>query len=116
MKKVLVIDDDAMMQRMAAYMLKKLGCEAVTAGSGAEGLARMREALPDLTIIDVEMPEMDGFAVLREIRADEALQGASVCMMTGTLTDPVRDQAIALQCIGCLIKPLRAEALQKLLG
>ncbi|MBR2087348.1 MAG: response regulator [Oscillospiraceae bacterium] len=116
MKKVLVIDDDAMMQRMAAFMLQKLGCEGVTAGSGTEGLAQMRDTLPDLTIIDVEMPEMDGFAVLRAIRADEALRDASVCMMTGTLTDPVRDQAIALRCVGCLIKPIRAEALQKLLG
>ena len=116
MKKVLVIDDDSMMQRMAAFMLQKLGCEAVTASSGAEGLAKMREAHPDLTIIDDEMPEMDGFAVLRAIREDESLRDASVCMMTGTLTDPVRDQAIALRCIGCRIKPLRAEALQKLLG
>jgi CheY-like chemotaxis protein len=115
MTKILVIDDDMMMQRMAGFMLKKIGCEAVTAGSGEEGLAKLRAESPDLTIIDVEMPGMDGFAVLRAIREDPELQAAKVAMMTGTLTDNVRDQAETLGCCGCLVKPLNAGALQELL-
>ena len=114
--KILIIDDDAMMQRMAAFMLKKKGCEAVTAGSGIEGLTMMRAVHPDLTIIDVEMPEMDGFSVVRAIRADASLQDAKVCMMTGTLTDEVRELAESLGCCGSLVKPLKAEDLDQILG
>jgi CheY-like chemotaxis protein len=114
--KILIIDDDAMMQRMAAFMLKKKGCEAVTAGSGTEGLAVMRAVRPDLTVIDVEMPEMGGFDVVRAIRADAALQDAKVWMMTGTLTDAVCEQAESLGCCGSIVKPLKAEDLDKVLG
>ncbi len=106
--KVLIIDDDAMIQRMASFMLKKLGHEAVTAGSGQEGLDKLRNDAPDMTLLDVEMPGMDGFQVLEAIRADAAIQDAKVCLMTGTLTDEVRAKADALGCCEYLHKPLTA--------
>ena len=115
MKTILVIDDDAMIQRMAGFMLKKLGFAAVTAGSGDKGMELMRNELPALTLLDVEMPDKDGFAVLEEIRTDASLQNAKVCLMTGTLTDEIRAKAEALGCCGCLHKPLTAPELQKAL-
>ena len=115
MSKVLIIDDDAMARRMAEFSLKKLGLTAVSAGSGAEGLVRMREDSPDLTLLDVEMPEMDGISVLKAVRLDAQLQDAPVCLMTGTVTDSLRAEADTLHACGLLQKPLAPPALKAML-
>lgn len=115
MKTILVIDDDAMIQRMAGFMLKKLGFTAITVGSGDEGISLLRSESPALVLLDVEMPGKDGFAVLEELRSDAALQSTKVCLMTGTLTDEIREKAKALECCACLHKPLTAPELQRTL-
>ena len=101
-----------MMLRMAGFMLKKLGYPSVTASSGQEGLEKLREHSPALTLLDVEMPDMDGMAVLKAIRAEEDLKSSKVCLMTGTLTEELRSRAEALGVACCLSKPLKADELQ----
>lgn len=108
MNRILITDDDSMMLRMAGFIVKKAGHEAVTASSGDECLLKMKETLPQLTVIDVEMPGKSGIETLEAIRADSELSGACVCLMTGTLTDEVREKAEELGALGCLGKPLAA--------
>jgi two-component system OmpR family response regulator len=66
--KILVIDDDAHIREVVQFALEKAGLEVVEAGDGQKGLELFSRAKPDLVILDITMPEVDGLAVCREIR------------------------------------------------
>src|ERR1700721_1746654 len=68
--RVLVVDDEANIVELLSVSLKFQGFEVATATNGAQALDRAREARPDAVILDVMMPGMDGFGVLRRLRAD----------------------------------------------
>jgi two-component system KDP operon response regulator KdpE len=67
-RRILVIDDEPRMRRFISMNLDLEGYQVLEAGNGLEGVKRMREDLPDLVLLDVMMPEMDGFEALRSIR------------------------------------------------
>jgi diguanylate cyclase (GGDEF)-like protein/PAS domain S-box-containing protein len=81
---VLVADDDPVMRLLMLEMLGQVGLDAIEAEDGAQAVERARTARPDLILMDVDMPNMDGFAACQAIRADEA-SGAMVpiIMVTG---------------------------------
>jgi two-component system OmpR family response regulator len=66
--KILVVDDDAHIREVVQFALEKAGLEAVEAGNGQKALELFSRSNPDLVILDITMPEMDGLAVCREIR------------------------------------------------
>lgn len=68
--RVLVVDDEANIVELLSVSLKFQGFEVYTATNGAQALDRARETRPDAVILDVMMPGMDGFGVLRRLRAD----------------------------------------------
>lgn len=115
MTNVLVIDDDAMIRRMAGFMMKKLRCNALTAASGEEGISLLGSETVGLIIIDVEMPGMNGFETLSKIRENAAFAAIPACMMTGTLDDSVREKAAQLGASDCLEKPLAVPEVQNVL-
>ncbi|MET0320185.1 MAG: EAL domain-containing protein [Duganella sp.] len=80
---VLVADDDPVMRLLMLEMLSQVGLDAVEAGDGVQALARYQEVAPDLVLLDVEMPGMDGFAVCREIRRLETHAVTPIIMVTG---------------------------------
>lgn len=82
MAKILVIDDDPNVLRIVKAKLRSARHEAVTASGGQEGLERVRRDAPDLVITDVMMPEMDGYAVVKAIRKDEALKRTPIILLT----------------------------------
>lgn len=104
--KVLFIDDDSMILRMAGFIMKKGGHEALTAGSCDEGIAQIQELSPQMAFIDVEMPEKNGFETLEAIRAEGL--GLRVWMMSGTVTEEVVARAKSLGAEGVIEKPLNA--------
>jgi len=67
-KKILVVDDDPDILEALAMILESQGYEVVTARDGIEGLANLRAEKPDLMILDLMMPKMDGFAVCKELQ------------------------------------------------
>ena len=67
-KKVLIIEDDNMISSMYRTKLEQDGYNVVIANNGAEGLDKVREAIPDIILLDVIMPQLDGFTVLKELR------------------------------------------------
>lgn len=104
--KVLFIDDDPMILRMAGFIMKKAGHEAVTAGSGQEGLTLAERESPETVFIDVEMPGKNGFETLEEMTK---LPGERrIFMMSGTVTEEVRARASELGALGVIDKPLSA--------
>lgn len=67
-KKVLLIDDDPFILEMYILKLKEQGFQVESAGSGKEGLAKIKDFKPDMLLLDVVMPALDGFDVLQEIK------------------------------------------------
>ena len=82
MSLIVVIDDDAGTRLLVTQVLKKEGYQVVAAENGVKGLALVREHKPDLVVSDVQMPQMDGFEVLDQVRADPALAATSVILLT----------------------------------
>lgn len=80
--KILLADDDPIMHRILAHQLGREGISVESAFNGREALEMAGRSLPDLLILDGMMPEMDGFAVLREWRTREALRNIPVMMLT----------------------------------
>lgn len=82
-QRIVVIDDSANDVQVTRRFLERRGYEAVTALSGAEGLALAAKLMPDAIVVDYRMPEMDGFEVTRRIKADPLLSTIPVLMLTG---------------------------------
>jgi PAS domain S-box-containing protein len=79
---VLVVDDDPSVRNLLGRFLSREGFQVETAADGATGLQRAREIVPDVITLDVLMPEMDGWAVLTELKRDPRLGGIPVIMLT----------------------------------
>jgi CheY-like chemotaxis protein len=80
--RVLVVDDDAKMREIVRAILEKEDCKVVEASDGKEALDRLHEDLPDLIILDLMMPVMDGFEFIHELRQIEAWRGIPVVVAT----------------------------------
>jgi len=91
---ILAVDDDEKIRELLHVMLRRKGHHVVTANNGQQGIELFRRERPQVTILDVEMPDMDGLAVLRAIRAVDSQ--ASVIMLTGAGSDERKQQARAL--------------------
>jgi CheY-like chemotaxis protein/nitrogen-specific signal transduction histidine kinase len=110
---VLVIDDERATHDLLERELGARGYRVVHASGGREGLRLARERRPDVVTLDVIMPEMDGWAVLRELKADPALRDIPVVLVT-ILGD--REMGYALGAADYLTKPVEAEALLRAVG
>jgi signal transduction histidine kinase/CheY-like chemotaxis protein len=110
---VLVIDDEQAVHALLERELAGRGYRVVHAASGREGLHLAREARPDAITLDIIMPEFDGWAVLRELKADPELREIPVILVT-ILGD--REMGYALGAADYLIKPIDTGALLRVLG
>ncbi len=79
---ILVADDDALIALMVSESLKLQGFDVAVAGNGAAALAAVRQRRPALIVLDADMPVLDGFAVLKTLKADAALNHVPVIMLT----------------------------------
>jgi DNA-binding response OmpR family regulator len=80
---LLLADDDPELIGILVKRLQVLECDIITASNGADALALVKERRPDAVILDVMMPQMNGWEVCKSIRADEALKKTPVMMLTG---------------------------------
>ena len=81
-KKILVVDDDAELVELLSFNLKQAGYVIGTASNGADALKRVRSFEPDLIVLDVMMPELDGFAVCEILRRDPTTAAIPILMLT----------------------------------
>jgi YesN/AraC family two-component response regulator len=85
LQSVLVVDDDPAILKMHSRLIEASGRRVVAARNGREALDRIAGQIPDLILLDLMMPEMDGFAVLDELRARESTRNIPVIILTGRL-------------------------------
>lgn len=86
-RKVLVIDDEPGIIEIVEANLEGDGFEVISASNGKEGLEKIKSEAPELVVLDVMMPEMDGWEVLRSIEQDPATAGLPVIMLTAKAAD-----------------------------
>lgn len=86
-ERILIVDDDATMVNLLFAVLEFEGFEAIKALSGMEALRMIEEERPDLVLLDIMMPEMDGFEVLASLRKDPATKKLPVVMLTARTED-----------------------------
>ena len=82
-RRILVVDDEPDAVEFVKAVLAEAGYEIISASNGVEGLQKARDGEPDLVILDVQMPEKDGFATFDDMRKDPALKAIPVVMLTG---------------------------------
>lgn len=85
--KILVVEDEEDISELVCYNLKKAGFETETAFSGEEALRKLEKSDPELVLLDVMLPNINGFDVLRKIRAEERFRKISVIMLTAKGSD-----------------------------
>ena len=82
-KKILAVDDESDVLLIIRTALESEGFAVVTAGNGPDGLAAAYESRPDLIVLDIMMPEMDGFEVLKQLKEKDSTRDVPVVMLTG---------------------------------
>jgi two-component system, cell cycle response regulator DivK len=106
MKRVLVADDNPVSRELIREILENDDCEVIEAGDGREALEKVREHRPDLALLDIQMPVMDGNAVVRELRADPQLSKLPVVALTAYAMQGDREKALALGFNSYITKPI----------
>ena len=86
MKKVLIVDDDPEIRNFYGLLLRREGWEVVEAESGQDALSKARAESPDLVLLDVMMPDMDGYEVCRHLRADPQTADLPILMISAKAT------------------------------
>ena len=113
---VMVVDDSLTVRRVTQRMLVREGYRVVTAKDGLDALERLAEERPAVLLSDIEMPRMDGFDLVRNVRADPRLQGLPVVMITSRIAQKHRDYAAELGVDHYLGKPYSEEELLSLVS
>jgi CheY-like chemotaxis protein len=93
---ILVVDDHAEMARALAALARGLGYNVTTAHGGQEALESVRRSPPDLVVLDLQMPGVSGFDVLRELRADPRFERLPVVICSAASSPYVRDEVLRL--------------------
>jgi two-component system cell cycle response regulator DivK len=120
MEKVLIADDNRAGRDLIRAILKPIRCDIIEATHGQEALDLVRQERPDLVLLDIDMPGLDGLTVVKIIRQDAAYSGLPVVAVTAFAMEGDREKAIAAGFTAYFTKPVRAAVLrqqvQQLLG
>lgn len=108
---VLVIDDQPFFTTMLHNVLEQQGFRVLVANSGPDGLKSAREHTPDVILLDIEMPGMDGFAVCEKVRKDDALKQIPIVILTATNNPKLNDRAFKAGADIVTLKVLSTERL-----
>jgi chemosensory pili system protein ChpA (sensor histidine kinase/response regulator) len=110
---VMVIDDSITMRKVTARILERHNIRVITAKDGLDAVAMLQTQVPDLVILDIEMPRMDGFEVLAHIRNQATLSHVPIIMVTSRGGEKHRNRAVKLGVSDYLTKPYQEEQLMQ---
>ena len=111
--KILVADDNAASRELIKEVLEMSGYDVVEAADGQDAVSRARENTPDLVLVDIQMPRLDGYGVLRELRADPRLADLRVIALTAFAMQGDRERALDAGFNGYITKPVEIAALRQ---
>mgnify|MGYP001575157369 FL=1 len=111
-QRVLVVEDSAVIQRLISVCLRPAGVEVDTRADGPSGLEAALTTAPDLVILDVGLPRMDGWEVLERIRSDPRTRDMKVLVLTAHAQEETRERADRGGADAFLTKPFRPDDLR----
>jgi chemosensory pili system protein ChpA (sensor histidine kinase/response regulator) len=104
---VMVVDDSVTVRKVTSRLLERNGMEVITAKDGLDAVAQLQDHRPDIILLDIEMPRMDGFEVASFVRHDENLKQTPICMITSRTGEKHRERALAVGVNEYLGKPFQ---------
>ena len=108
---VMVVDDSVTVRKVTSRLLERNGMNVLTAKDGVDAIAQLQEHKPDIMLLDIEMPRMDGFEVATLVRHDERLKDLPIIMITSRTGEKHRDRAMAIGVNQYLGKPYQESLL-----
>lgn len=105
-KKILIIDDEPHLLKIMSGRLKANNFDVITAGDGEAGLKKAQEENPDVILLDISMPLMDGYEVLKNLKEDEKTKDIKVIMLTATTDRESVECCMELGAIDYAVKPI----------
>ena len=112
MRKVLIADDKAPGRELLRVVLEQSGCVVYEASDGIEALRSARELFPDLIILDLHMPLLDGFGVLEELKLDPRFATTPIIALTASAMQGDRERALSTGFTTYIAKPISLSALR----
>jgi chemosensory pili system protein ChpA (sensor histidine kinase/response regulator) len=113
---VMVVDDSLTVRKITSRLLGRKGYQVVTAKDGVDALEQLAETRPDVMLVDIEMPRMDGFELSRNVRADSRLRNIPIIMITSRSADKHRKYAMEIGVNHYLGKPYDEDTLLSLVA
>jgi len=112
-KKILIVDDESIMVSVLKRHVSNAGYEFVAATSGQEALEKIQQEVPDLVLLDLMMPDMNGFETCRRIRAEEKTKSLPVLIITALRSESDSSAAAACGANELIVKPVDGAHLAK---
>ncbi|MGH1471907.1 MAG: Hpt domain-containing protein [Cellvibrionaceae bacterium] len=110
-KTVMVVDDSVTVRKVTSRVLEREGYEVILAKDGADALLTLQDRIPDVMLLDIEMPRMDGFEVAKNIRTSSRLKHIPIIMITSRTGEKHRERALSLGVNEYMGKPYQEEKL-----
>jgi len=110
-KRILIVEDDPSVLRATSYILEKEGYEVISAQNGLEGLKKARESSPDLLILDVMLPGIDGFEICHSLRSEPKTAGLPILMFSAKGQESDKATGLKVGADEYMTKPVDREVL-----
>lgn len=107
--RILLIEDNEQNRYLATFLLEKNGYAVIAAVDGAQGIALAQAGMPDLILLDIQLPGMDGYAVARALRQIDRLARIPIVAVTSYAMVGDREKSLAAGCNGYVEKPINPE-------
>jgi two-component system cell cycle response regulator DivK len=105
--KVLIVEDNPTNMKFAAMLLKKNGYEVLEAWNAETGMEMARSEKPDLMLLDIHLPGMDGLTAVKHLRADESTKDLKIVALTALAMRGDKERILSEGCDGYIAKPIR---------
>lgn len=115
MKTILVADDDPVGRELIREILESQGYHVIEAGDGSVALSSIQAAQPDLVLLDIQMPVLDGFGVIQALRRERQFQSLPVFALTAFAMRGDSAKALAAGFDGYIAKPINVSAFRELI-
>jgi two-component system chemotaxis response regulator CheY len=114
-KVILTVDDSASMRQMVSFTLKEAGYEVVSAVDGKDALVKLDEKPAHMIITDLNMPNLDGIGLIRQVRANPAYKFVPIILLTTESQTEKKAEGKAAGATGWIVKPFKPEQLLKVI-
>jgi CheY-like chemotaxis protein len=113
---ILVVDDNPQNCKLVTFVLTHAGYAVRTAGNADEALAAIAEKIPDLVLMDLQLPGMDGLTLTRKLKANERTKNMFIVALTAYAMKGDEDRAYEAGCDAYITKPIDTRALPRIIG